>query len=95
LKSSINVQEKKAITKSELKNLQILNGRTQMLTTFGPNHSNLPKFGSFTKIDLGNTGPLQKEESHAGNDDVEMTFGMIGSHNGNTSISNASLRTSH
>ena len=66
-----------------------------MLTTFGPSNVENGKL-LVTKInELGHTFSRLKEDTPAmGNEDIEMTFGMIGSHNGNTSMSNTSLRTS-
>lgn len=58
-----------------------------MLTTFGPSFVEMAKLVTINKHDLGSTFSNQKD-SNRGYDDVEMTFGMIGSHYGNTSVSN-------
>lgn len=66
-----------------------------MLTTFGPSTIEMNKLVTMNKNDLVSTFINNKEDHPGNNDDVEMTFGMIGgSHNGNTSVSNQSLRAS-
>ena len=64
-----------------------------MLTTFGPTLNETSKLASMSKTDLASTF-INPKDDHRGDDDIEMTFGMIGSHNGNTSVSNQSLRAS-
>jgi hypothetical protein len=59
-----------------------------MLTTFGPTSIETPKLATLNKHELGSTFVVSLKDDHRGNEDIEMTFGMIGSHNGNTSVSN-------
>jgi hypothetical protein len=73
-----------------------------MLTTFGPSNE-ISKFSNFGKKSLGNTLTLsshhkvcvagEESQNHSIMDEVEMTFGMIGS--AQCTLSNASIRQSY
>ena len=87
-------------------NLQTLNfnnsSKNQMLTTFGPSNE-ISKFSNFGKKSLQNTQKLnlkgrnnfngEESQNHSIMDEVEMTFGMIGS--AMCTLSNASVRQSY
>ena len=65
--------------------------KTQMLTTFGPN-SEVQNFAGFKLKDTVKSTVTKQEDTNS--DDVEMTFGIIGSQMGNSILSNNSLRAS-
>jgi hypothetical protein len=65
--------------------------KAQMMTTFGPN-SEVQNFSGFKQKEFTKSIVTKLEDNNS--DEVEMTFGIIGSQMGNSILSNNSLRAS-